>query len=180
VQLLIAADTHHPRYPTVGTPANLWSAWKEREDDPDYVRRIVNRELDEIEERAIFEDFAPYQRRHTGLMEAGERLATSLDQVLVSLCRPERLIDLARRFILFDGPEKKIARNQQLFTVKDLIRRVEARDAEGRREGGVVWHTQGSGKSLTMVMLAKALALAVKSARIVLVTDRTELEQQLL
>jgi type I restriction enzyme, R subunit len=179
VQLLIAANSHHPRYATVGTPGKLWSAWKEREDDPNYVRRIVNRELDEIEERAIFEDFAPYQRRHTGLMEAGERMTTPLDQVLVSLCRPERLIDLARRFVLFDGPEKKIARHQQFLTVKDLIRRVEARDAEGRREGGVVWHTQGSGKSLTMVMLAKALALAVKSARIVLVTDRTDLDRQI-
>jgi type I restriction enzyme R subunit len=96
-----------------------------------------------------------------------------------SLCRPERLLDLSRRFSLFDGPVKKIARHQQMFAVKDLLRRIETRDARGRREGGVVWHTQGSGKSLTMVMLAKAVAFAVPTARIVLVTDRTDLDDQI-
>jgi type I restriction enzyme R subunit len=179
VQLLIAANSHHPRYATIGTPAKLWSAWKEREDAPDYVLRTVNRELDEIEERAIFQDFALHRQRHTGLMEAAGRMVTPLDEMLVGLCRPERLIDLAHRFILFDGPAKKIARYQQVFTVKDLVRRVAERDANGRREGGVVWHTQGSGKSLTMVMLAKALVLAIPAARIVLVTDRTDLDKQI-
>jgi len=178
-QLLVAGNSHQPRYATIGTPAKLWSRWKEQEDDEEYIRRTVNRELDEIEARAIFQDFSPHQRRHAGLMEAAERIATGFDKMLVSLCRPERLIDLARRFILFDGPAKKIARHQQVFAVKDLMRRVATLDANGRREGGVVWHTQGSGKSLTMVMLAKALALAIPTARIVLVTDRTDLDKQI-
>ena len=179
VQLLIAANSHQPRYATVGTPAKLWSAWKEREDPPDHAAQVVNRVLDEIEERAIFEDFALHRRKHAGLMEAGGRMATPLDEMLVSLCRPERLLDFARRFMLFEGPFKKAARHQQMFAVKDLLKRIEARDEKGRREGGVVWHTQGSGKSLTMVMMAKALAMAVPKARIVLVTDRTDLDEQI-
>ena len=178
-QLLIAGNSHAPRYATVGTPAKLWSAWKEREDDPGYVAEIIGREIDPIEEAAIFDDFGLHRRKHSQLMEAGGRWATPLDQTLVSLCRPERLLDLSRRFTLFDGLVKKIARHQQMFTVKDLLRRIETQDVRGRREGGVVWHTQGSGKSLTMVMLAKALAFAVPAARIVLVTDRTDLDEQI-
>jgi len=178
-QLLIAANSHAPRYATVGTPAKLWSAWKEREDPLGYAGKLVNREVDEIESRAIFGDFASYRRKHDALMEAGGRLATPLDEMLVALCRPERLVDLARRFMLFDGPFKKVARHQQVFAVKELLSRVETRNRDGRREGGVVWHTQGSGKSLTMVMFAKALAMAVPKARIVLVTDRVDLDDQI-
>ena len=179
VQLLIAANSYAPRYATVGTAAKLWSAWKEREDPPGHAGDVVNRELDEIEAQAIFQDFSLHHRKHSGLMEAGGRMATPLDEMLVSLCRPERLLDLARRFTLFDGPFKKVARHQQMFAVKDLLKRIESRDQKGRREGGVVWHTQGSGKSLTMVMMAKALALAVPTARIVLVTDRIDLDDQI-
>lgn len=178
-QLLIAASPHRPRYATVGTPAKFWAAWKELEDTPDDVAKVMAREMDAIEERAIFADFAVHKARHGRLMEAGARFATPLDSVLISLARPERLLDMARRFTLFDGPEKKIARHQQMFAVNDLLRRVQARDESGRRAGGVVWHTQGSGKSLTMVMLAKALAIAMPGARLVMVTDRTDLDKQI-
>jgi type I restriction enzyme R subunit len=178
-QLLIAANTHSPRYATVGTPAKFWSTWKEREDPSEYPAEVVNRELDAIEKRAIFADFALHQQKHDGLMEGGGRMATPLDEMLISLARPKRLIELSRRYVLFDGPYKKIARHQQYFAVRDLLNRVQGRDAKGRREGGVVWHTQGSGKSLTMVMLAKALAMTVRDARLVLVTDRTDLDKQI-
>ena len=178
-QLLVAANSHEPRYATVGTPAKFWSAWREREDGPDYVAELVNRVVDATEQDAIFHDFGIHRRAHDGLREAGARMVTPLDEMLVSLCRPERLLDITRRFTLFDAGVKKVSRHQQFFAVKDLLRRVEERDAGGRRGGGVVWHTQGSGKSLTMVMLAKALALSVPTARVVLVTDRTDLDDQI-
>ena len=178
-QLLIAANSHEPRYATVGTPAKFWSAWRECEDGPNYVAEVVNRAIDATEQDVIFQDFGLHRRKHDGLREAGARMVTPLDEMLVSLCRPERLLDIARRFTLFDAGVKKVARHQQFFAVKDLLRRVEARDAGGRRHGGVVWHTQGSGKSLTMMMLAKALALSVPTARVVLVTDRTDLDDQI-
>ncbi len=83
--------------------------------------------------------------------------------------------------MLFDGGEKKIARYQQYFAVQHIMRRVRERDEKGNRAGGVVWHTQGSGKSLTMVMLAKSLALApdIIEPRIVLVSDRVDLDEQI-
>jgi type I restriction enzyme R subunit len=178
-QLLIAANSHKPLYGTVGTAAKFWSGWKELEDDPTWVSDLLKRPFDEIERAAIFADFAQHSAQHKGLMEAGARMGTPLDEALVSLCRPERLLDLSRRFTLFDGPEKKVARFQQFFAVRRLLERVEQRDEKSRRKGGVIWHTQGSGKSLTMVMLAKALASAVANARIVLVTDRTDLDEQI-
>ena len=85
------------------------------------------------------------------------------------------------RFTLFDAGEKKIARYQQFFCVKKILERIRQRDEEGERTGGVVWHTQGSGKSLTMVMLAKAIALerGLDDYKIVLVTDRVDLDDQI-
>ena len=179
VQLLVAGQPHAPRYATVGTPAKLWAEWKEQDIPDKEIATTINRPLDAIEEAEILKDFAAHQRRHRAVHEAGGRYGTELDQLLVGLCRPDRLLEIARRFVLFDGPFKKIARHPQFFTVRHLLQRVQRRDDRQRREGGVVWHTQGSGKSLTMVMLAKSLAMAVRGARIVMVTDRTDLDEQI-
>src|SRR5262249_7897156 len=104
-----------------------------------------------------------------------------LDRALFALCRPERLLELAFRSVVFDGGEKKIARYQQYFCAKTPLGRLRQREKRGARRGGVIWHTQGSGKSLTMVMLAKAIALEPDAGdyKIVLVTDRVDLDDQL-
>ena len=177
-QLLLAANSFDPRYGTVGTPRKLWSVWKEREDKPDFASGIVNRPLDQIAIKRVALDFAPYMKRHNGLMEE-HRFVTPLDEVLVGLCRPERFIRLMRRYMLFDGPHKKVARYQQVATIEALLKNIEERDPSGKRKGGVVWHTQGSGKSLTMVMLAKSIVMENPQARIVIVTDRTDLDEQI-
>ncbi|MBW1940540.1 MAG: HsdR family type I site-specific deoxyribonuclease, partial [Deltaproteobacteria bacterium] len=115
---------------------------------------------------------------------------------IYSLCRPERLLELAFKFTVFDGGIKKIARYQQYFVIKSTLDRVKQVDSNGCRKGGVIWHTQGSGKSLTMVMLARNLVLEssaftlhsslfslhpspFNNPRIVLVTDRDDLDKQL-
>ncbi len=179
VQLLVDANPNAPRYATVGTPGKLWAEWREQQIGQDEIHRIVNRPLDSIEAKYIYDDFAQHQRRHRALQDAGDRYPNALDTTLVGLCSPQRLLEFARRYVLFDGPYKKIARHPQFFTVRNLLQRVRQRDDQQRREGGVVWHTQGSGKSLTMVMLAKGLAMEVPGARIVMVTDRTDLDDQI-
>ena len=90
------------------------------------------------------------------------------------------MLELSRQFIIYDCGEKKIARHQQYFAVKNTIERVSQYQGS-KRKGGVIWHTQGSGKSITMVMLAKALALcpSIPNPRIVIVTDRIDLDQQI-
>ena len=97
------------------------------------------------------------------------------------MCRPERLLELIFGFIVFDVGSKKIARYQQFFLVRAAMKRIKQKDNEGRRMGGIVWHTQGSGKSITMVMLVRALSLdpELTSPRMILVTDRKDLDKQL-
>lgn len=179
-QLLIAANASDPRYATTGTHAQFWALWREQEIDEARVHRAVNAGLALETSSAIFADFSPHRRRHERLMEeASGRQPTALDRLLVSLCTPARLLDITRHYTLFDAGEKKVPRYQQYFGVRRAIERLKTRDDAGRRRGGVIWHTQGSGKSLTMVMLAGEIIRAVPSARIVLVTDRTDLDIQI-
>ena len=182
VQMLLAVNKNAARYGTVGTAAKFWSLWREREDREEDVAAAVARPLTRDQLRVTFAGgFAAEQAPYAAAEAGGGRGMTEQDRTLFALCRPERLLDLVRRFTLFDGGEKKIARYQQFFAVRNLLRRVKTRDAEGRRQGGVIWHTQGSGKSLTMVMMARALALDpdIDLPRVVLVTDRLDLDEQI-
>lgn len=184
VQLLIAGNPAEPRFGTVGTPAKFWSAWHEPAHggmSEAEISALVNAEPPDDVIAAIHSDFASHARRHNALREVGHRWVTELDKTIVGLCRPSRLLDLARRFTLFDKGTKKVARYQQVSAVYRILERIEQRDEAGRRKGGVIWHTQGSGKSLTMVMLARALAFHLKDAspRIVIVTDRRDLDRQI-
>jgi type I restriction enzyme R subunit len=182
IQLVLAANKNAARYGTVSTPAKFWSLWREREDKDDAVMAAVTTKLTVSQVRSTFADgFADEQAAFESSQAEGGRALTEQDRVVHALCRPDRLLDLVRRFTLFDGGEKKIARYQQFFAVSSLLRRVKTRDAAGRRQGGVIWHTQGSGKSLTMVMMARALALDpdITSPRVVLVTDRIDLDEQI-
>ncbi|MCY4303672.1 MAG: HsdR family type I site-specific deoxyribonuclease, partial [Aestuariivita sp.] len=142
---------------------------------------LVNKPLSAEQEDAVFSDeFAQYRRFFVGSNNQDSGLITEQDKAIYSLCRPERLLDLTHRFIVFEHGVKKIARYQQFFVVRNALKRSK-RYRDNQREGGIIWHTQGSGKSLTMVMLARALVLdkEIPNPRILLVTDRTDLDEQL-
>jgi type I restriction enzyme R subunit len=96
-----------------------------------------------------------------------------LDRPLAQLCSKARLQDLIRNFIIFDAGQKKVPRQHQFFGVKA------AQERMARREGGVIWHTQGSGKSILMVLIAKWLLEHDPDARILVITDRDELDKQI-
>jgi type I restriction enzyme R subunit len=143
---------------------------------------LVNRPLGLAEEQAVFSgEFASAKAYFDALTAEGERRVTAQDRTIYALCRPERLLDLVRRFTVFDGGVRKIARHQQYFSVREAVERVKQYDVDGVRKGGVIWHTQGSGKSLTMVMLGRALALDrdIPNPRIIIVTDRDDLDKQI-
>ncbi len=149
---------------------------------PSDLRAAVNRRLTAQETAAVYSgDFAGARSHFETLAAEGPRVVTEQDRAIHSLCRPERLLDLVRRFTVFDGGIRKIARHQQFFAVRRAMERVKHVGPEGKRQGGVVWHTQGSGKSLTMVMLGRALALdnEIVNPRIIIVTDRTDLDRQI-
>lgn len=182
VQQVLAVNKNQARYATTGTPARFWGVWKELEDREAAVRDCINTPLPDLAKDALFQgDFTHARGYFDELAVQGDRMVTEQDKVLHSLCRPERLLELAYKFTVFDGGLKKIARYQQYFVVKSTLDRAKQRDANQRRRGGIIWHTQGSGKSLTMVMLARNLALDPEmfNPRIVLVTDRDDLDKQL-
>ena len=96
-----------------------------------------------------------------------------LDRALLQLCGKARFLELIHDFTVFDAGVRKTARHNQYFGVKAAQERI------AKREGGVIWHTQGSGKSLTMVWLAKWIREHQDDARVLLITDRTELDEQI-
>lgn len=96
-----------------------------------------------------------------------------LDKALRQLCSKERFLELIHDFVVFDSGVKKLSRHNQYFGVNAAQAFVK------RREGGIIWHTQGSGKSLTMVWLAKWIRENVKESRVLIITDRTELDEQI-
>jgi type I restriction enzyme, R subunit len=182
-QLLMAVAKNEAKYATCGTAAKFWAVWKEREDKEQDVEAAAKMPLDAATKEALFNGIPfQYARGAFEAMErAGGREVTVQDRAIYALCRPARMLELALRYTVFDAGEKKIARYQQYFTVKEILNRIMQRDAEGKRRGGVVWHTQGSGKSLTMVILAENIAMAdnLGDYKIVLVTDRVELDDQI-
>lgn len=92
---------------------------------------------------------------------------------MLQLCAKPRFLELIHDFIVFDAGVKKLCRPNQYFGVRA------AQDYIHRREGGIIWHTQGSGKSLTMVWLAKWIREHVEDARVLIITDRIELDEQI-
>ena len=96
-----------------------------------------------------------------------------LDKHLYAMCKKERLLELIHDFIVFDSGKKKMPRHSQYFGVKA------AREHLRRREGGIIWHSQGSGKSLMMIWLAKWIKENINNSRVLIITDREELDEQI-
>lgn len=182
-QILLSINGHDGRYGTCGTPAKFWATWREEDISDLEMLTIKNRKLNAQQMELIFSHRPVACREwYQNLIAAGELALTGQDQLLISLLLPERLLDMARFFTLFDKRAGKvIARYQQVFSIKRLLQRIETKNPDGSRNGGVIWHTTGSGKSLTMVFLSKALILSetLKQCRIIVVTDRVDLENQL-
>ena len=153
-QIVMATNKNTVKYATAGTPKKFWSVWKEQD--------------------TAFLD--------SGLAQfVADRVPTEQDRNIISLFHRERLMELTRYFVLFDANVKKICRYQQYFAIREIIKTIAQQDSRGNRQSGVIWHTQGSGKSLTMVMLAKyiLMVLADCNPRVVIVTDRKELDGQI-
>ena len=153
-QIVMATNKNAVKYATCGTGKNFWCVWREQ--------------YTEWQEKLI-------QQHVVG------REATVQDRSIVSLLVPERLLKLTKYFTLYDGNIKKICRYQQFFAVEEIIKTIHTSDPAGNRQSGVIWHTQGSGKSLTMVMVAKYILEELRSCnpRVVIVTDRKELDKQI-
>lgn len=175
-QILVAANVQSVKYGTMLTPFEFYSVWKERDAGGDFdaaISRSVNAPVRAETVAQIGEDLLRARFTQT------PRTITEQDKGIYSLLRPERLLDLVRNFIVYDNGVKKITRYQQYFAIKKTLARVHETDENGKRRGGLIWHTQGSGKSLTMVMLVKNLIEQVRNPRAIVVTDRRDLDIQI-
>lgn len=186
-QVLLSLALNSSKYATTGTPAKFWSTWKEKfdtlEEQQNYEEQLSslkNSPFDTSVFDRIFTGRFKYVKSHFRAWENETLQVTDQDRALFGLCRPERILRFIKRYIVFDAGQKKAARYQQFFAIEKSLNRIRQLE-QGRRPGGVIWHTQGSGKSLTMVMLAKGIALdkSIPDARIVLVTDRVDLDDQI-
>lgn len=186
--VVLALATNEARYATTATEKEFWSIWKEvfnsKSEEATWLEEIQslkNRPLPEDERTILFKERYKHVWQLFEKLELEEQAVTQQDKLLYSLCAPERLLDIMFNFTLFDDGIKKIARYQQYYAIKNTLNKVAQKTAAGRREGGVIWHTQGSGKSLTMVMLAQLIAThpEIKNPKIVLVTDRIDLDSQI-
>lgn len=181
-QLLMSISMTDGRYGTTKTPRKFWSQWREEEFSEDRFLAIKNKALATDPRAALMKGRLAEVRDHFEHLWSADQAVTGQDRLLVSLASPARLLELIRSHILFDRKVGKIvARHQQFFGIRSLLRQIATVRPDGGREGGVIWHTTGSGKSFTMVMLCKALLLddALRDCRLVVVTDRRDLEKQL-
>ena len=151
-QLLLCANDESIKYATAGTIKKFYSIWHNKEDDGK-----IKEKLNEI---------------------ITDRKIDEIDITLYSLFEKERFLDILEYFIIFDGKDKKVARYNQYFAIKKTIKRIND-IKNGKRDGGVIWHTQGSGKSLTMSMLTKIISRKIKCAKVIVVTDRIDLDEQI-
>ncbi len=149
IQLTIAANGSEARYGTTGTPFKFYSVWKEQNGINESLKGAIK-----------------------------DRKISVLDATLFALLSKDRLLRLIRHYILFDKKSKKVCRYQQLFAIEETLKRVSTLE-DGARMGGLIWHTQGSSKSLTMVMLTKLLKQIYPNSKIIVVTDRIDLDEQI-
>ena len=151
IQLTIAANGSGARYGTTGTAFKFYSVWKEQDEAKakESLKSLIN-----------------------------GREVSALDMTLFALLSKDRLLRLVRHYILFDQKMKKVCRYQQFFAIEETLKRVSMVKG-GVRAGGLIWHTQGSGKSLTMVMLTKLLKQIYINSKIIVVTDRIDLDGQI-
>ena len=135
-QLLMVMNRVEARYATVGTPRQFWQTWRDEEDRDETIAPLANRPLTPAEADAVFSgDFAFARAHFEALAAMGPRAITAQDRAIHALCRPERLLDLIRRFTVFDGGTRKVARHQQFFGIRKAVERVRQFNLDDRRKG---------------------------------------------
>jgi type I restriction enzyme, R subunit len=153
IQFVMAGNSGEGlRYGTIGTKEKYYLEWKN-----DTVNTVAQ----------------PLDDLSLDILEKCDKLTDKLDTQLFSMFQKRRLLDLIHNFIIYDKGIKKICRHNQYFGIK------KAQIKLGRKQGGIIWHTQGSGKTLTMVWLSKWILANNSNARVLIVTDREELDEQM-
>ncbi|WP_276883169.1 type I restriction endonuclease subunit R [Campylobacter cuniculorum] len=149
IQITLAGNGIEAKYGTTGTPSKFYNVWEEED-----------------------EKLKQWLETHIT-----DRDISKLDETIAALFSKERFLKLLKHYIFFDKGVKKICRYPQFFATEKTLQRVET--MQGDKRNGLIWHTQGSGKSLTMIMLTRLLKKRFEKSKIIVVTDRIDLDKQL-
>ena len=183
VQMTLAGNNHSPQYATTGTPKKFYAVWKEKHEGKMWDRFDgmfgVGVSTPLINNTNGTKVPAPKRDNEGEIYAPMGRTPSPLDKTVYALFDKYRVVELLHSFVIFDGRVKKIARYQQYFAIESIMKRIAKLDNTGRRQGGLIWHTQGSGKSLTMVMLAKVIKRSIVGSKVIIVTDRKDLDKQI-
>jgi len=185
-QLLITTNGKELQYGTTGTQAKFYAIWKEKGKSIEEIDAKITKIIQKPIDAAVYGQLLADLNGNTfGHAQKTNRKVTEQDRGALCLLEPKRLLDLAKNFVLFDAGVKKLSRYQQYFAIHKMLDRISQTETTSRgvtrRKGGLIWHTQGSGKSLTMVMFVKALIEdpAISNPRVIVVTDRKDLDRQI-
>lgn len=193
-QLMVVANSDNYEYGTLATPEKFYARWRERDDVAGFEQRVqalIATPVDANIYQTLLADLNA-NSSHARHEQALDRLVIEQDRGVVGMFEPSRLLDICKHFILYDAGIKKVMRYQQYFAIKKTLTQVSqwedgvgsvdgSTQKSSKRKGGIIWHTQGSGKSLTMVMLVKALIEdpTIVNPRVLVVTDRRDLDRQI-
>lgn len=184
--IVMAIAVNDAKYATTATPKEFWSFWKElfktKEEQSlweDEIQKIKSTPVNKEDWNKLI-DWHEKRNEFIANIVDNATTVTEQDKLLYSFCNPARTLELLFNYTLFDDGAKKIARYQQYYGIKNTLSRLNTKTSN-KYTGGVIWHTQGSGKSLTMVMLAQMIASHpnIKNPKIILVTDRIDLDSQI-
>ncbi len=177
-QILIATNVEEFKYGTMLTPRIHYSNWKDRSDEKEnnlnLIKQIINKKISETDLINLRQDL---KRQNYYQCPIDNPSAQAIG--IYGTLEHSRLLDIIRNFIVYDDGIKIIAKYQQFFAIKKALKRISTFNNKGNRNGGLIWHTQGSGKSLSMVMFVKNLIEEMGNVRIVIVTDRRDLDRQI-
>lgn len=181
-QILLSMCGNRARYGALGATVKFWKGWNE---DPDN-EKVELPKLEGIIQTEPPKEFKEnlFSWRNYGDLDEMEKqwsniiAATEQDKLIYFMLRSDRILRELSSYIVYEGDTKILARHYQFFGVEKALEKISKLDENGVREGGLFWHTTGSGKSLTMVMLAKSIFESgrFKDPRVVLVTDRVHLD----
>ena len=177
--LLLSVSTLQAQYATTDTKKEFWGLWKAPKQSEKVLAELLNTPLSAVQSASFLALRDAHAQKDYRQWEQSISAISEQDRSIYHLCQPEKLLEICKDYIVFESERyKKIARYQQYYAIKKTLNRIA--QSEGlKRQGGVIWHTQGSGKSLTMAMLARKIFEEVKNPKIVLVTDRTDLDGQI-
>ncbi|NRB11255.1 MAG: type I restriction endonuclease subunit R [Rickettsiaceae bacterium] len=178
VQIVVGINKNAAMYATPASSKKFWMIWRELENKDQHIINLVNTPLSEVQKDELFSKDVS-TRKYFDNLEKNDREMTKQDNTIFNLCNPDRLLELSYSFTIFEAGIKKIASYSQFFVIRSAMSQIKYRNANDTKTGGMIWQCPGAGKSLIMVLLTRLLNNNIINPRIIIVSDRDDLDKQI-